>query len=128
MFVVVGCSGMQCMCVIPIPEHYAHYVRRAKCAVHACAMCSVSCPCAAVWFAVVCVIVCAVFALCHCQCALTRPWSLCVLYCQRYVESSECACAGVDMWCSWPACIACMTGVLYVASMHRSPLLLTTKL
>jgi hypothetical protein len=64
---------MQCMCVIPIPEHYSHCVRRGKCAVHACVMCSVLCLCAAVWLAVVCVIVCAVFALCHRQCALTRP-------------------------------------------------------
>ncbi len=80
---------MQYMCVSPIPEHYAHCERRAKCTVHACVMCSVSCPCAAVWLVVVCVIVCAVFALCHRQCALTSPWSLCVLYCQRDVESSE---------------------------------------
>ena len=43
------------MCVIPIPEHYTHCERHAKCAVHACVMCSVSCPCAAVWLAVACV-------------------------------------------------------------------------
>ncbi len=110
---------MQCLFAIPIPEHYAHCVRLAKCTVHAFVTCSVSCPCAALSLAVVYVIVCAIFALCHRLCAFTRPSSLCVLYCQRGVESSECARAGVDMWCSWPACIACVTGVLFVASMDR---------
>ncbi len=28
-------------------------------------------------------------------------------------------CAGVDMWCSLPACMACVIGVLYNASMDR---------